>query len=51
MMTPRPDLYTYPADKARGGQIILTKPWMRVAFFGGLFGFVALAVVLAAAAV
>ena len=51
MMTPRPDHFTYPADKARGGQIILTKPWMRAVFVGGLVGGVALALALAAVAV
>jgi hypothetical protein len=53
MMTPRPDHFTYPADKARGGQIALTKPWMRVVFLGGLIGgfIIALALALAAAIV
>jgi hypothetical protein len=50
MMTPRPDRFTYPARKARGGQIVLTKPWMRMVFLGGLVGCVALALMLAAAA-
>ena len=26
----------YPAEKARQGAIILTKPWQKVVFFGGL---------------
>ena len=50
MMTPRPDHFSYPADEARGGRIVLTKPWMRVVFIGGLVGCVALALMLAAAA-
>jgi len=50
MMTPRPDHFSYPADKARGGRIVLAKPWMRVVFIGGLVGCVALALMLAAAA-
>jgi hypothetical protein len=50
MMTPRPDRFTYPADRARGGRIILTKPWMRAVFLGGLVGCFALALMLAAAA-
>jgi hypothetical protein len=47
MQTPRPDHYTYPphggsldggypADKARQGEIILKRPWMRAVFVGGL---------------
>jgi len=50
MMTPRPDRFTYPAESARGGQIVLTKPWMRAVFVGGLVGCFALAVMLAATA-
>ena len=50
MMTPRPDRFTYPASKARGGQIVLTRPWMRAVFIGGLVCCVALAVVIAASA-
>jgi hypothetical protein len=50
MMTPRPDRYTYPADRARGGRIVLTRPWMRAVFIGGLVGCVALALVIAAVA-
>ena len=48
MQTPRPDRFTYPphgdslggypADKARQGEIFLSKPWMRAVFFGGLVG-------------
>ena len=50
MMTPRPDRFTYPADRARGGRLVLTRPWMRAVFLGGLVGCVALALMLAAAA-
>lgn len=41
----RPDeTRAYPADKARGGEIILRKPWHKIVFFGALaaavlFGF------------
>lgn len=53
MQTPRPDRFTYPphgdspddgypADKARQGEIILKRPWMRAVFLGGLVGVVAL---------
>ena len=34
----RPDLQNYPADKARGGEIILRKPWQRAVFMAGLAG-------------
>ena len=51
MMTPRPDHFTYPADKARGGQIVLSKPWMRAIFIGGLVSGLVLALALAADAV
>jgi len=27
---------TYPAEKARGGDIILRRPWQRVVFIAGL---------------
>ena len=59
MQTPRPDLFTYPphgeshgepagypADKARQGQIILKKPWMRAVFVTGLVGAFALGLAL-----
>ena len=46
MYTPRPDRFTYPlhgdpthgytADKARQGEIVLKKRWMRAVFAGGL---------------
>jgi hypothetical protein len=29
---------SYPADKARQGEIILRRPWQRWLFFGGLIG-------------
>jgi hypothetical protein len=29
---------SYPAEKARQGEIILRKPWMRVVFIAGLVG-------------
>jgi len=32
------DLRNYPADKARGGEIILRKPWQRAVFMAGLAG-------------
>ena len=42
MQTPRPDHFSYPhghpADKARQGEIILKKPWMRAVFVAGLVG-------------
>jgi hypothetical protein len=34
---------TYPGEKARQGEIILRKPWMRVVFIAGLVGCVLLA--------
>jgi hypothetical protein len=36
----------YPAEKARGGEIILRTPLRRVVFFGGLIGAVVLALLL-----
>jgi hypothetical protein len=42
MQTPRPDHFSYPhgypADKARQGEIVLRKPWMRAVFVAGLVG-------------
>ena len=38
----KPDLSHYPADKARGGEIILKKPWQRAVFIAGLAGSVLL---------
>jgi hypothetical protein len=40
----RPD--PYPAEKARGGEIVLKKPWQRYFFFGALAGVVLLLVIL-----
>jgi hypothetical protein len=37
----------YPAEKARGGQIILRKRWQRVVFIAGLAGAVILGFVFA----
>ena len=37
----------YPAEKARGGEIILRKPWQRWIFIAGLAGCVLLALWLA----
>jgi hypothetical protein len=34
----------YPAEKARGGEIILKKPWQRWVFIGGLVGIVLVAI-------
>jgi len=47
MQTPRPDLFTYPphgysAEKARQGEIVLKRPWMRAVFIVGLVGVVVL---------
>jgi hypothetical protein len=39
---PRED--PYPAEKARGGRIVLDTPLQRAIFFGGLFGLVLLCV-------
>ena len=36
----------YPAEKARGGEIILRTPLRRMIFFGGLIGAVVLPLVL-----
>ncbi|WP_275195261.1 hypothetical protein [Bradyrhizobium sp. CSA207] len=33
---------SYPAEKARQGEIILRKPWMRLVFIAGLVGCVLL---------
>jgi hypothetical protein len=38
----------YPADKARGGEIVLRRRWQRVVFIGGLAGIFVLIVVLLA---
>jgi len=42
MQTPRPDRFTYPAEDARQGEIILKRPWMRGVFLAGLAGLVVL---------
>lgn len=47
MQTPRPDLFTYPphgypAEKARQGEIILKRSWIRAVFIGGVVGVVIL---------
>ena len=36
----------YEADKARGSEIILRRPWHRYAFIGGLVGGVLLVIIL-----
>jgi hypothetical protein len=36
----------YDADKARGGEIILRRPWQRYVFIGGLVGAVLLVIIL-----
>ena len=40
------DQKPYPAEKARGGEIILTTPLRRVIFLSGLVGAIALAIIL-----
>lgn len=35
---------TYPAEKARQGEIILRQPWQRIVFAAGLIGLVVFAV-------
>jgi hypothetical protein len=37
----------YPGEKARGGEIILRRPWERYVFIGGLVGMMVLWAVLA----
>jgi hypothetical protein len=46
---PAPPPKTYPADKARGGEIILRTRARRIVFISGLAGAVVLAAVLALA--
>ena len=46
MQTPRPDHFTYPADKARGGDIVLKRPWQRAVFVAGLVGIVLVGIAL-----
>lgn len=43
---PRQRRTPYPADKARGGEIILRTPLRRMIFFGGLVGAIVLVLVL-----
>ena len=54
MQTPRPDHFTYPqgypADKARQGEIILKRPWMRAVFVAALIGAFALGLAVTLAA-
>jgi hypothetical protein len=42
-----PQPVPYPAEKARGGQIILNSPARRIIFAAGLIGAVALVLILA----
>lgn len=35
-------LSNYPAEKARGGEIVLKRPWQRVVFLSGLGGCIVL---------
>jgi hypothetical protein len=44
--TAPPPKHPYPADKARGGEVILNTSLRRWVFFGGLVGAVALALIL-----
>jgi hypothetical protein len=41
----------YPAEKARGGEIVLRRRWQRAVFIGGLVGAVLLVLILRIAAV
>jgi len=43
---PPPPKQPYPADKARGAEIELRRPWQRYVFIGGLAGIVLLLIVL-----
>jgi hypothetical protein len=36
------NIHDYPAEKARQGAIIFSKPWQRLVFMAGLFGAVLL---------
>jgi hypothetical protein len=42
----QPNRTAYPAEKARGGEIILRKPWQRTIFVAGLVGCVLLVLIL-----
>jgi hypothetical protein len=48
--TPQPhtplEPHPYPAEKARGGEIILRRPWQKTVFFAGLAGAVLVVIVL-----
>jgi hypothetical protein len=37
----------YPGEKARGGEVILRRPWERYVFIGGLVGMVVVGAALA----
>ncbi len=41
-----PERPPYPAEKARGAEIILKHRWQKVVFFGGLIGIVLLVLIL-----
>lgn len=45
MATQRDNLTSYPAEKARQGEIILKRPWQRAVFTAGLAGSVLLLVI------
>ena len=45
-MPPAQSGQPYPAEKARGAEIILRKPWQRMVFFGGLIALVVLVLLL-----
>jgi hypothetical protein len=40
------DQKPYPAEKARGGEIVLNTPWRRAIFLSGLIGAVVLVIIL-----
>ena len=43
---PRGEQAAYPAEKARGGEIILRERWQRIVFIGALVGAVLIALLL-----
>ena len=47
---PPPKPEPYPADKARGAEIDLRRPWQKYVFFGGLIAVVLLLIILRLAA-
>lgn len=47
---PPPPKKPYPAEKARGAEINLRRPWQRIVFFGGLIGAAVLLLILKLAA-